>query len=143
MGLLSMLSSTVVMKNPSRQLSPPCRINSIEQINLSTNNLFGVIPTELALMSNLRKCIPMIPLKSCLNLPDDVVIDLFCLSSGRIELADNNLFSTIPAELGFLTQVEYLDIGSNQLTGTIPESLGSMENLGESVVQDCLGRREE
>jgi Leucine-rich repeat (LRR) protein len=46
-------------------------------------------------------------------------------------LFDNNLFSTIPAELGQLRELELLDLGSNQFTGSIPTTLGLMEGLGK------------
>ena len=35
----------------------------------------------------------------------------------------------IPAELGDLTNLEGLDLASNQLTGEIPAELGSLTNL--------------
>ena len=53
------------------------------------------------------------------------------IASGRLALADNNLFSTIPPEVGFLSQLEFLDLGSNQLTGSIPGALGSIQTLGK------------
>ena len=37
--------------------------------------------------------------------------------------------STIPTELGLLTQLTYLDISSNQLSGSIPSSLSTLTHL--------------
>lgn len=33
---------------------------------------------------------------------------------------------TIPKEIGLLRNLEVLDVGSNQLTGTIPPEIGSL-----------------
>ncbi|NIN35066.1 MAG: hypothetical protein GTN53_27740, partial [Candidatus Aminicenantes bacterium] len=46
----------------------------------------------------------------------------------RIELNSNNLVGTIPADLDQLTHLYILTLSSNQLTGTIPD-LGSLTNL--------------
>ena len=51
----------------------------------------------------------------------------------RISFFDNNLFSTIPWELGRLANLELLDIGSNQMTGTIPSTLGNIAGLGKTT----------
>ena len=39
----------------------------------------------------------------------------------------------IPAELGSLSSLERLHLGSNQLTGEIPAELGSLPNLEAAV----------
>ena len=44
-------------------------------------------------------------------------------------LAGNQLTGEIPAELGNLTSLIWLDLYSNQLTGEIPAELGSLSNL--------------
>ncbi len=47
----------------------------------------------------------------------------------RLDLADNQLTGSIPDELGSLSSLEVLDLNDNQLTGEIPTSLGSIANL--------------
>ena len=47
----------------------------------------------------------------------------------RIELGYNNLSGTIPAQLGNLTQLEELRLYGNNLTGGIPSQLGSLTHL--------------
>jgi Leucine-rich repeat (LRR) protein len=78
----------------------------------------------------------------------------------QLELIDNNLVATIPAEIGDLEYLEvldfwgnellgsipyqmgnldkvwFLDLGSNQLSGNIPSSLGGMRNLVELWLED-------
>ena len=46
-----------------------------------------------------------------------------------LDLYSNQLTGTIPATLGSLSQLKYLDLGENQLTGTIPASLGNLSQL--------------
>ena len=52
--------------------------------------------------------------------------------NGRVmslELFSNQLTGSIPTSLGSLTNLEGLELGDNQLTGSIPSSLGSLTNL--------------
>ena len=54
-------------------------------------------------------------------------------SNGRVtelDLFDNQLMGSIPAELGDLANLELLNLGGNRLTGTIPAGLGDLVNLG-------------
>ena len=46
-----------------------------------------------------------------------------------LDLPHNQLTGGIPAELGSLTNLEWLDLYKNQLTGEIPAELGSLEGL--------------
>ena len=46
-----------------------------------------------------------------------------------LELANNQLSGTIPISLGNLTNLILLNLGYNQITGTIPTSLGNLTNL--------------
>ena len=47
----------------------------------------------------------------------------------RLELLDNGLSGEIPAELGDLENLEWLNLSSNELTGEIPPELGSLARL--------------
>lgn len=44
----------------------------------------------------------------------------------QLTLPENGLSGAIPADLGNLSHLSYLDLGSNQLAGNIPTSLGSL-----------------
>ena len=46
-----------------------------------------------------------------------------------LHLAENNLTGEIPAEIGKLTALEFLDLSWNQLNGSIPEEIGNFKNL--------------
>ncbi|MCP5105074.1 MAG: hypothetical protein GY950_16925, partial [bacterium] len=47
----------------------------------------------------------------------------------KIRLSNNNLTGSIPAEIGNLSNLEWLILRSNQLSGSIPVELGNLSNL--------------
>ena len=51
-----------------------------------------------------------------------------------LSLYRNGLTGEIPAELGNLTSLEFLDLGDNALTGSIPLELGQLEALRQLVL---------
>ena len=70
-------------------------------LNLSENQLSGLIPSELAELTDLRSLV----------------------------LSENRLSGTIPPELGNLTNLFWLDLEDNHLIGTVPPQLGKLTNL--------------
>ena len=53
-----------------------------------------------------------------------------CTTRSIIDLHEKQIWGTIPASLGSLTQLTYaLEIYGNQLTGTLPSSLGSLSQM--------------
>ncbi len=59
--------------------------------------------------------------------------------SGRVielDLSDNQLSGSIPAELGNLSNLTELVLWDNQLSGSIPAELGNLSNLTELVLWD-------
>ena len=60
-------------------------------------------------------------------------------ANGRVNglfLGDNQLTGEIPAELGSLTELEWVSLSQNQLTGEIPSELGSLVNLRSLSLRD-------
>lgn len=47
----------------------------------------------------------------------------------RILLDGNNLFGTLPAEIGDLTELELLDLSDNRLNGAVPAAMGNLVKL--------------
>ena len=53
-----------------------------------------------------------------------------------LNLSFNQLSGEIPTELGNLTNLTWLGLGSNQLSGSIPPELGNLSNLTELYLYD-------
>lgn len=75
--------------------------NHVVDINLSNNNLSGVLPSGLQDLSSLT----------------------------GLWMHDNNLSGTIPQVWGSLSDLMYFDVAGNQLSGSIPAELGDLSNL--------------
>ena len=52
-----------------------------------------------------------------------------CESQKSAFLSNKGLTGRIPSEIGLLTQLMYMDLGTNQLTGKIPTEIGNLINL--------------
>ncbi len=72
---------------------------SIEELDISFNNLTGALPAEIRHLKNLR-----------------------------VLIAGNNKMTGVPAEMGQLSSLEFLDLSNNDLTG-LPNELGNLKNL--------------
>ena len=106
---------------------------SLERLDLSGNQLGGSIPASsndgLDALSNL------IWLDLSGNqLIGDIPWDLYKLAAlERLDLSENELGGTIPASntdgLGPLSNLTWLNLSGNQLTGDIPRELGLLTNL--------------
>ncbi|XP_057827805.2 probable LRR receptor-like serine/threonine-protein kinase At1g56140 isoform X1 [Cryptomeria japonica] len=73
----------------------------VTNITLSSLNLSGVLPPELANFTKLQ----------------------------QLDLADNLLTGPLPSQLGSLTSLKYLYLSRNLLSGSIPKELGNLGNL--------------
>ena len=64
---------------------------------------------------------------------------LFC-SAGELELGDNQISGSIPSNLGEMKSLKYLSLFTNRLTGSLP-SLSGLSNLQELnlSVNDFVG----
>ena len=97
----------------------------VEQINLSGNNLKGIIPNGLSSLSHLKN----------LHLADNQLtgsIPLDLTKSSRLKelyLEYNLISGCIPAEIAKLSNLKYLHMGANLISGRIPPELGNLANL--------------
>ena len=71
------------------------------------------------------------------NLNGSIPAELGNLSNlAYLNLGSNQLSGSIPAELGNLSNLEYLDLDGNQLSGSIPAELGNLSNLDHLDLND-------
>jgi hypothetical protein len=100
---------------------------SVETIDLVANNLVGIFPTEMALLTSLRN----------LHLSSNSVSGTLPSEIGamqnlsRLELQDIPLSGTIPSEIGLCQSMEIMDIIQAKISGTIPTEIGKLSMLRE------------
>ncbi|EEF37348.1 serine/threonine-protein kinase bri1, putative [Ricinus communis] len=76
-------------------------LKSMEYLDLSFNNLFGLIPTSLGNLESLE----------------------------YLYLRNNNLSGSVPHTLGNLKQLKFLDLSSNHFSGQIPDIYADLRKL--------------
>ncbi|KAL5755969.1 hypothetical protein ACOSQ2_020715 [Xanthoceras sorbifolium] len=106
----------------------PPRISSLSELkylDLSTNHLNGSIPEEIG---NLKSLVHLRLTKNQLSgyLPSSIV-NLTNLNF--LNLRDNKLSGFIPEEIGLLKSLHTLGLSQNQFHGSIPPSIGNLSNL--------------
>ena len=113
--------------NQLRGEIPPelANLTNLELLALGGNELTGTIPTWLGSLTKLEG-LYLFRNELSGEIPTELG-SLFDLRSLHID--HNQLTGEIPAELASLTQLQRLDLSANQLSGTIPEELGSLANL--------------
>ncbi|XP_057731936.1 receptor-like protein EIX1 [Arachis stenosperma] len=75
--------------------------HSMRVVDISSNNLFGLVPSELFMLIGLQS----------------------------LNLSHNQLMGKIPQNIGNLTLLESLDLSSNVFSGQIPESMSALSFL--------------
>lgn len=108
--------------------------NTIEGLDLGSNNLDGPLPPSLGDLSNL---ISLVFSHNSLSGPLAPELGSLLLLQ-QLGLDDNHLTGAIPAEIGGLLQLRYLEITRNRLTGALP---GSLVNLAALLDDEGLDLR--
>lgn len=98
---------------------------SLKMIHLLSNNLYGTLPSELAILRTLQ-FVRIIDNFLTGSIPQELgslhsIID--------IELNNNLLSEGIPASLFENRRLQRLNLGNNALSGTIPTSIGHMTSV--------------
>ena len=106
--------------------------NTIMYLNLKENNLSGTIPSEIALLSDLRG----LELDSN-SLSGTIPSEIGRLSKLQVLLLDeNSLEGDIPSEIGMLDDVWLLRLNENSFSSTFPDILGDLSSLFYLFLQD-------
>uniref|UniRef100_A0ACD6A055 Uncharacterized protein n=1 Tax=Avena sativa TaxID=4498 RepID=A0ACD6A055_AVESA len=98
------------------------RLQNLQLLSLSNNMMVGEVPATLALAvfdisnNNLVGAIP----KEIISLPS--------LSIG-INFSHNHLNGSLPLEIGFLKNIETIDLSNNKLSGEIPTTIDGCQIL--------------
>ena len=100
--------------------------------SLEQNNLLGVLPAELSLLTNAYAMWFSMNTGLFGTLPTEIG-SLTLLES--FNLYGCGLSGTIPKEFGNMTNIKNLWLSNNLLTGTIPTTLGNLANLSVLEVQ--------
>ncbi|EYU26470.1 hypothetical protein ABFS82_02G074100 [Erythranthe guttata] len=121
----------------------------LSQINLSNNQLSGLLPSSLSTFSSLQilylngnRFSGQIP-PSIGELHQVVKLDLRgnaltgkipheigkCLHLNYLDLSQNNLSGSIPDEISNIRILSYFNVSRNNLTESIPQSIGSIRSL--------------
>ena len=100
----------------------PSRVTGL---NLSRNDLTGILPPELGRLPRLQNLF-----LSSNHLTGMIPVELAQLSQLRdVSLGSNQLTGPIPPELGQLSQLERLVLELNDLTGPIPAELSQLSKM--------------
>jgi len=95
--------------------------NSLIHLSMNRNNLFGTIPRSLGMLTKLRNLNVM----AC-SLTGTIPPELGNLSSLiTLDFHENSLTGTLPSELGLLTRLGFAFLSKNNFTGTLPSTLHS------------------
>lgn len=105
---------------------------NISSVDLSGNNLKGIIPPSMGRLSHLRT----------LDLSSNQLHGSIPSSLGKLlhleklALASNNLSGPIPISFSEMPTLVYLDLSSNQLNGSIPDYLTELKSLRYLNLED-------
>ncbi|XP_059593001.1 receptor-like protein EIX2 [Vitis vinifera] len=104
-----------------------CTNNSLEELNLGSNQVSGQLPDSLGLFKNLKS----------LDLSNNSFVGPFPNSIQHLtnleslDLSENSISGPIPTWIGNLLRMKRLHLSNNLMNGTIPKSIGQLRELTE------------
>ncbi|TKW37274.1 hypothetical protein SEVIR_1G036500v4 [Setaria viridis] len=127
LGNLTKLTRLRLSTNMISEVIPSSLSNCpLEAIDLSHNNLSGLLPRELLSMSTLSATMDL----SHNSLSGTLPSELGNLKNlGDLDFSNNRISGEIPASIGECRSLEYLNTSGNLLQGSIPLSLGNLRGL--------------
>eukprot|EP00250_Pteridium_aquilinum_P008793 c18212_g1_i1 orf=161-3385(+) len=103
----------------------PPSLSVSESLDLSFNNLTGIIPPSMGSMQMVTT-IKLAGNHFSGEIPGSLA---GCWGLQVLDLSVNNLEGEIPSALGQLRVLQYIDLSHNKLSGALPPSLGDLQNL--------------
>ena len=99
--------------------------NSVTKLNLSMNNLEGIIPSTIGNLNSLVK------LNLGFNKLQGIIPSEICQNKSleSIELFMNQLEGKLPSDIGEISNLKELTLFNNLLSGELPASIYKLENL--------------
>jgi hypothetical protein len=102
------------------------KLQYLSFLDLSVNYLYGQIPAEYGMLNEVSHLdLSMNALSGDIN----AFMSNMTTSLTYLNLAINRITGTIPETIGSLTSLSYFGMNANQLTGPIPSSIGNMSML--------------
>ncbi|KAL9993664.1 putative protein kinase RLK-Pelle-LRR-XII-1 family [Helianthus debilis subsp. tardiflorus] len=127
---------------------------SLEILSLNYCNFQGVLPISIGNLSDQLYCISLGRIPSSLGkchrllevylnnnkLNGNIPTQLLQVSSlsVKLDLSQNNLFGSLPTEVGDLKMLSDLDLYDNNISGSIPSSLGGCASLSRLSLKGNL-----
>ncbi|CAI5466903.1 unnamed protein product [Closterium sp. Yama58-4] len=110
------------------------KLLKIEKIDLSNNRFFGSIPRTIENLRGLQHLDLSFNLITS-NIPSRIK---FCQKLTYLDLSANDLSGTIPATLAQLTNLQSLNLGTNEnLNSTIPPAITALSSLQDLTMSEC------
>ncbi|KAI2505040.1 hypothetical protein MHU86_9396 [Fragilaria crotonensis] len=139
-GLLTQLRKLDISRNALTSTIPSeiGLLTLLTELDFSNNQLTGTIPSSLCSLTSLYGNIAFDDGEITCPTPFGIACNFLyirnvskCRSTFAFD-SDNGVTttgSTIPSEIGLLTQLTYLDVESNSLSSTIPSEIGLLTQL--------------
>ena len=113
--ILPVCDRTAQMRDAIVTAAPASTCGAVTEVHLAAIDSLGVVKANLS------------------ELQDDDLSGLTALT--KLNLSNNHL-TTIPSQLFTLSNLTYLNLESNELSGEIPEELSNLTNLAELYLND-------
>jgi len=122
-------TGTVVQQGVTecQQFAPNFDGEKVSRIEMSNNNLNGIIPKEIELLPNLK--VWTTPFNAELKSISSLTPFLRLATLSHLELQYCGLTGPIPEGIGSLEFLTFFGIGNNFMTGKIPDSFFGLTNL--------------
>uniref|UniRef100_A0A0E0BH27 non-specific serine/threonine protein kinase n=1 Tax=Oryza glumipatula TaxID=40148 RepID=A0A0E0BH27_9ORYZ len=133
------LLSGDVPANPSPAMAAASQSSQLAQLNLSSNQLSGPLPSSIANLTALQTL--LVSNNRLAGAVPPEVGELRRLV--KLDLSGNALSGTIPAAIGRCGELTYLDLSKNNLSGAIPEAIAGIRvlnylNLSRNQLEEAI-----